>query len=158
MAIVGVRIDDRLIHGQVCGYWIPHYNVERILVVDNEVCNDEARKTALKFGCPQNCKCSVFDTTKAADKLGRKIDEGIRVMLLAQGPQAFLELVQKGYGLNEICIGNMSTKPGAVQVKKTVYITEEDKQAFLELSRLGVKLYLQEKPTDNKENLMNLIK
>ena len=118
MAIVGVRIDDRLIHGQVCGYWIPQYKVERILIVDNEVCNDEARKTALKFG---------------------------------------LELVQKGYHLDEICIGNMSTRQGAKQIKKTVYVTEEDKKDFLELSKLGVKLYLQEKPTDGKEDLVNLL-
>ena len=157
MAIVGVRIDDRLIHGQVCGYWIPQYKVERILIVDNEVCNDEARKTALKFGCPQSCKLSIFDSTKAADKLIRKIDEGIRVMLLAQGPKPFLELVQKGYHLDEICIGNMSTRQGAKQIKKTVYVTEEDKKDFLELSELGVKLYLQEKPTDGKEDLVNLL-
>ena len=30
MAILDVRIDDRLIHGQVCGFWIPHYSLERI--------------------------------------------------------------------------------------------------------------------------------
>ncbi|MGG3677597.1 PTS sugar transporter subunit IIB [Heyndrickxia faecalis] len=52
MAIVEVRIDDRLIHGQVCGYWIPHFNVDKIVIADDKICNDELRKTALKFGCP----------------------------------------------------------------------------------------------------------
>ena len=50
MAIVEVRVDDRLIHGQVCGYWIPQFDVQRILIVDNEIVNDENRKVSLKFG------------------------------------------------------------------------------------------------------------
>ena len=50
MAIVEVRIDDRLIHGQVCGYWVPHHSVEKIVVIDDKIAKDEMRKTALKFG------------------------------------------------------------------------------------------------------------
>ena len=82
MAIVEVRVDDRLIHGQVCGYWIPQFDVQRILIVDNEIVNDENRKVSLKFGTPPRCKLSIFDSKKAAEKLLRKIDEGIRVMIL----------------------------------------------------------------------------
>ena len=44
MAILDVRIDDRLIHGQVCGFWIPHYSLERIAIVDDEIVNDEIRR------------------------------------------------------------------------------------------------------------------
>lgn len=155
MAIVEVRIDDRLIHGQVCGYWIPQYNVERILIVDDEIINDEARKTALKFGCPANCKLSIFDAQKAAEKLGRKIDEGIRVMILCRGPKPLLELVESGYKIDHICIGNMSTKEGSTQLKKTVYLTQEDKDDFHKLAKHGVKLLLQEKPTDSPEDYTN---
>ena len=62
MAIVEVRVDDRLIHGQVCGYWIPQFDVQRILIVDNEIVNDENRKVSLKFGTPPRCKLSIFDS------------------------------------------------------------------------------------------------
>lgn len=157
MAIVEVRIDDRLIHGQVCGYWIPQYKVERILIIDNEVVNDEARKTALKFGCPPGCKLSIFDSKKAADKLSRKIDEGIRVMILCRGPKPLLELVESGYSIDHICVGNMSTKEGSVQLKKTVYLTQEDKDDFKKLAEHGVKLFLQDKPTDAQEDLTSMI-
>ena len=86
MAILDVRIDDRLIHGQVCGYWIPQYSLERIAIVDDVIVNDETRKTALKFGMPEKCKLSIFNSEKAADKFNRKIDEGIRVMILCNSP------------------------------------------------------------------------
>lgn len=71
MAIVDARIDDRLIHGQVCSFWIPEYRVDRIVIVDDDIAKDEMRKTALRFGCPGECKLSIFDTKKAADKFPR---------------------------------------------------------------------------------------
>ena len=37
MAILDTRIDDRLIHGQVCGYWIPQYSLQRIAIVDDDI-------------------------------------------------------------------------------------------------------------------------
>lgn len=157
MAIVEVRIDDRLIHGQVCGYWIPQYKVERILIIDDEICNDESRKTLLKFGCPPGCKLSIFDSAKAVDKLHRNIDKGIRVMILCRDPKPLLNLVESGYFLDHICIGNMSTKEGSKQVKKTVYVTDDDVDAFKKLASKGVKLIIQEKPTDTPEDLTRML-
>ena len=52
MAILDVRIDDRLIHGQVCGNWIPQHRLQRIAIVDDQIVNDEQRKTMLKFRLP----------------------------------------------------------------------------------------------------------
>lgn len=43
-----VRIDDRLIHGQVATVWTKETNVSRIIVVSDEVAQDELRKTLLK--------------------------------------------------------------------------------------------------------------
>lgn len=43
MAILDTRIDDRLIHGQVCGYWIPQYSLQRIAIVDDDIVNDETK-------------------------------------------------------------------------------------------------------------------
>jgi len=48
--ICDVRIDDRLIHGQVTGCWIPHYSLDKIVVIDEEILKDKTRKAALKFG------------------------------------------------------------------------------------------------------------
>ena len=94
--ICDIRIDDRLIHGQVCGFWIPHHNLQRIVIVDNEIVNDEQRKTVLKFGCPDKCKLSIFSVDSAVDKFNRKIDEGIRVMIVCNSPLPLLDMYEKG--------------------------------------------------------------
>ena len=120
MAIVEVRIDDRLIHGQVCGYWVPHHSVEKIVVIDDKIAKDEMRKTALKFGCPAKVKLSILDALTASDKLKRNLDKGSRVMLLAAGPEPLLKMVEDGYAIKQITVGNLSGKPGYQHEKKTL--------------------------------------
>ena len=104
MAIVEVRVDDRLIHGQVCGYWIPQ----------------------LKFGTPPRCKLSIFDSKKAAEKLLRKIDEGIRVMILVRSPEPLAEMLDYGYTFDHVTVGNMSTKDGAKQIRNNMFVNEKE--------------------------------
>ena len=157
MAILDVRIDDRLIHGQVCGFWIPHYSLERIAIVDDEIVNDEIRKTALKFGCPEKCKLSIFSTVKAADKFIRKIDEGIRVMILCNSPVPILKMAQLGYKAPFVTVGNMSNGADKKRVSKNICVTEADEENFNYLSGLGYKLYSQMVPSEAPSPFMPML-
>lgn len=158
MAIVEVRIDDRLIHGQVCGFWIPHFSVEKIVIVDDKICNDDMRKTALKFGCPGNVKLSILSAEVAADKLKRNLDKGSRVMILCEGPAPIRKMVELGYSMSKVTVGNMSNKPGTQHVKGTVYVSKQDNEDFKYLSEQGVTILTQMVPNEKPVEYENLIK
>jgi len=158
MAIVEVRIDDRLIHGQVCGFWIPHYNVEKIVIPDDKICNDDVRKTALKFGCPGKVKLSILSSEVAADKLKRNLDKGSRVMILAAGPAPLRKMVDLGYTISKVTVGNMSNRPDTEHIKGTVYVSKQDKEDFKVLSENNVKLVAQMVPNEDPVELNQLIK
>lgn len=158
LAIVEVRIDDRLIHGQVCGYWIPYYNVEKIVIADDQICNDAIRKTALKFGCPGTVKLSILSSEVAADKLKRNLDKGSRVMILCEGPAPLRKMVELGYKISKITVGNMSNKPGTQHVRGTIYVSNQDKEDFNYLSGQGIKILAQMVPNEKPIEYENLIK
>ena len=44
MNIVGVRIDGRLVHGQVANLWTPKLQADRIIVLDEQIINDIFKK------------------------------------------------------------------------------------------------------------------
>lgn len=50
--IVLARVDDRLIHGEVVSVWTPSLNVNRIIVVDDEVAADKFNKRVIKALAP----------------------------------------------------------------------------------------------------------
>lgn len=156
MAIVDARIDDRLIHGQVCSYWIPQHRVERIVIVDDDIACDEMRKTALRFGCPGECKLSIFSAEKAAAKFSANIDRGVRVMILCARPQPLLEMARRGFAVDHVTVGNMSTKEGARQVRKTVFVSDEEWEAFRGLAEAGVSIFDQMIPSESRDEITGL--
>ena len=159
MAVVDVRIEDRLIHGQVVSYWIPFNKVNKILIVDEKIAKDQFRKTALKFGTPKNVKLSFYDPKTCADKLNRNLDKGSNVMLLANNPNSLLELYKEGYKFEKITVGNISPEKGAeYHIKKTLYLTKEDLESFKELINYGIEIIVQIVPDDTPEKLENLIR
>lgn len=155
MPIVDYRIDDRLIHGQVCGFWVPHHSVNKILIVDDEIINNPIRMTALKVGCPTSCGLVIKGISDAASLL-KKYNGNSRLLILVNSPAKYLGLSKEGISIPYITIGNMSKKDGSTQIRNTVFITENDKQAFIELANNGTKLYGQMVPEDPREDITNL--
>lgn len=66
MEIRLARIDDRLIHGQVATVWTKETQVERIIVISDDVAKDEVRKTLLTQVAPPGVKASVVDVQKVS--------------------------------------------------------------------------------------------
>lgn len=58
--IVLIRIDDRLIHGQVVTQWIKDTNGNRILIVDDKLVNDRMMMRILKAAAPPGVKVEVM--------------------------------------------------------------------------------------------------
>ena len=57
---VHIRIDDRLIHGQVAYAWTVAYKSEAIMVIDNEIAKDKFQISLLQMACPAGVKCFIL--------------------------------------------------------------------------------------------------
>ena len=102
MSIIGVRIDGRLIHGQVANLWATKLNISRIMVVDDEVAGNAIEKSGLKLATPAGVKLSVLPVEKAAQNIlagneTRSITKSINVV--DQDIDVFKELNAKGVHL-----------------------------------------------------------
>lgn len=157
MEIVNVRIDERLIHGQVAAFWTNKLSVGRLIVVNNDVIKNEVQKMALKMATPVGVKLSIISVETAAKNLIARKYEGQRVMLIFKNPKTLYELLEKGVKLEEINVGNMSTKVGTKQVKKSVSVTSEDVEYFNKIDKMGVNITAQMVPTEEKIDFMKLL-
>lgn len=156
--IVNVRIDERLIHGQVATMWTNHLKAERIMVVDNDVVNSDMEKDVLKMAKPGSIKLSILTTKGASTRINNGQYTKERVFLIVKNPTTLLELVNNGVKISEINVGNMSAKKGSRQVAKSIGVTDKDVLAFNKLNEKGVKINAQMVPNDEKKNFMKLLK
>ena len=53
MDIALVRVDNRLVHGQIIEGWVPYVRANCIFVVDDDVASDFFRETVIKMAVPR---------------------------------------------------------------------------------------------------------
>ena len=82
--IVLVRVDDRLVHGQVMTSWSKATNANKFMVIDDEVASNDLMKTVLKGVIPANIKLGIFTVEKAADRLIKGFKSDDRVIILVK--------------------------------------------------------------------------
>ena len=109
--IVLARVDDRLIHGEVVSVWTPSLNVNRIIVVDDEVAADKFNKRVIKALAPNGVKVNVYGTEKGADILQRDSkDPNERVMILTKTPITYDRMADMGLELSDVNLGGMGLR------------------------------------------------
>lgn len=152
-----VRIDERLIHGQVATMWTNALHLTRLMVIGDDIVKNDIQKTALKTACPHGVHLSILTAKGAARRINSGKYQGQTVLILVKNPGVLKELVDNGVKLPEINVGNMSTKANSRQVAKSVAVTEEDIENFKYLDQKGCHLYHQMVPAEDKEDFMKLL-
>lgn len=157
MAIIGVRIDGRLIHGQVANLWVTKLSITRILVVDDEVAMNTVEKSGLKLATPAGVKLSVLPIEKAAENILAGKYDSQRLLIVAKKPDRLLKLVERGVLIKEVNVGNMSQTNETRSITKSINVVEKDIEDFKQLNVRGVHLTAQMVPSDKSEDFMSLL-
>ncbi|HFK7981150.1 TPA: mannose/fructose/sorbose PTS transporter subunit IIB [Klebsiella oxytoca] len=157
MNITLARIDDRLIHGQVTTVWSKVANAQRIIICNDDVYNDDVRRTLLRQAAPPGMKVNVVNIEKAVAVYHNPQYQDETVFYLFTNPQDVLTMVQKGVKIATLNIGGMAWRPGKKQLTKAVSLDAADINTFQQLDKLGVKLDLRVVASDPSVNILDKI-
>lgn len=153
-----VRIDDRLIHGQVATVWTKSTNVNRILVISDVVAHDTLRKALLVQAAPPGVTVNVITVDKMIEAFSDKRFDSVKVMLLFTNPEDVKRVVAGKVIFKSVNIGGMSFTNGKRMISNAVAVNEEDIAAFKYLHDQGIKLEIRKVVADNQVDLMELLK
>ena len=157
MNITLARIDDRLIHGQVTTVWSKVANAQRIIICNDDVYNDDVRRTLLRQAAPPGMKVNVVNIEKAVAVYHNPQYHDETVFYLCTRPQDALAMVRQGVKIDTLNIGGMAWRPGKKQLTKAVSLDAADIDAFQQLDKLGVKLDLRVVASDPSVNILDKI-
>lgn len=151
--IVHIRVDDRLIHGQVATRWATGLRVNRIMIIDDKVAVNDDEKSILRMAAPAGVNTSILTFEKGLNNIKNGNYKGQRVLLIVKTPEILTELLNGGLSLKEVNIGNMSSRPGTTQIKKSISMTENEKIAVQQLLSQGVKVTAQMVPEESDASI-----
>ncbi|GEN94414.1 PTS system mannose/fructose/N-acetylgalactosamine-transporter subunit IIB [Pediococcus ethanolidurans] len=158
MAITAVRIDGRLIHGQVANLWTTKLGVSRIMVIDDKVAASDIEKSGLKLARPTGIDLSVLPEKTAAEHIKRGGYDSQKVFIVVKRPQILLDLVNDGVKLDTINVGNMSQTEETTQLTNSINVVQDDVDAFNGLHEKGIKITSQMVPGDTAQDFMDILK
>lgn len=152
---VHIRVDDRLIHGQVATRWATGLKVNRIMIIDDAVAVNETEKSILRMAAPAGVNTSILQFEKALTNIKNGNYAGQRVMLVVKSPVILVKMMEAGINLLPVNIGNMSNRPGTTQYKKSISMTEDEKAAVEKLLQSGIKVTAQMVPDEPDVSIEN---
>lgn len=155
--IVHIRVDDRLIHGQVATRWATGLKVNRIMVIDDKVAANELEKSVLRMAAPSGVNTSILDVEKAVNNIKNGNYQGQRVLVVIKTPEVAVQLLKAGLNLKEVNIGNLSNRPNTLQIKKSVSLSESERKAVDFLIEKGVEVTAQMVPDDPAANIISYL-
>ena len=150
------RIDSRLIHGQVAGTWVPYVAPQTFIAASDAAAHDNLRKTLLLQVAPAGVKTNVLDIAKAGRVYNNPKYTGMKTMFVLESPVDVVRLIDEGVEIPEVNVGGVTYKTGMTQLSEAVYASEEDLEAYRELLKRGVKLYVQQLPNHNPVDLAKI--
>ncbi|AUJ85217.1 MULTISPECIES: PTS system mannose/fructose/N-acetylgalactosamine-transporter subunit IIB [Enterococcus] len=156
-----IRIDDRLVHGQVAVKWSKELGISRIVVVSDSIAQNEIQVSALKMAGPSGVKVAVLSLEKAIAILNDPRSEQLKILVVTNEPKYVAGLVPKLKEKPMLNMANYGRIGGSLsdkeKITETVYLSEEDKETLKEIFDAGYDFSYQPLPDDTPQSLKSLI-
>lgn len=151
--IAAVRIDTRLLHGQVATAWTKQIAPNRIIVVSDGVAHDELRKTMIEQAAPPGVPANVVPISKMVEVAKDPRFGATKAFLLFETPQDLLKCIEGGVDIKKVNIGSMAHSVGKVVITNAIAMGEDDVKTLEELKAKGVEFEARKVPSDSSEDI-----
>lgn len=147
MSVALYRIDDRLIHGQVVVGWGQPFNIDFIVLVDDEVAGSDWEQALYRAGVPPEMEL-VFETVdRAARRLAEfesRADAGI---LLTGDVETMRRLIDASGSVRKVNLGGIHHRLGRAPKLRYVFLSPADESALRAMAERGVVVTAQDVPS-----------
>jgi len=143
-----IRVDNRLIHGQIIEGWLPFLDSTRIIVVNDEAATDLFRKMVLEMAVPYDIEVLVY----TVDEFSRtSIHDGEywkNTIVLFGNIADVLTAYELDFRFDKLNIGNVHSEEGTVCFTPSIFLNECDVNNLMHLIDRGVDVEVRSVPND----------
>lgn len=161
--IVQIRVDDRLIHGQVTLMWGKELNTKGILVANDHAAQDATQAATLKMACPQEQKLLIRTVEDAISVANDPRGAQMRIFCLTANVEDAYRLASAATGnveaVNVANAGRFDRSDDSKKVLLTTGVTlnPSEVEAARKLCELDLPVYHQVGVTDAKVKVSDLL-
>ena len=158
-----IRLDERMIHGQVAIKWSRHTGVDRIVVISDEAAANPIIQKSLMMAAPATAKTAIKGADDGIALLNDPRAAGLKILVIVSNPQDLLRVVTEVEGIPLINIGNygrIAAKKGDEPRKtyrKNLYAYDDEVEILKKVLETGIESVYQTTPDEAPESLKNAL-
>ncbi len=148
-----LRIDQRLIHGQVATYWIRSTEADTMVVINDKAATDSMVKMSLKLGKPAGVRLEILTLKDGINYINNPANKKRKILIIVGNCKDGAKVAQNSPEVVDVNIGGIHYEEGRVSITNQVFLTEEDLSALDEIETYGKNVFLQSIPNEPKMTL-----
>lgn len=146
-----LRVDHRLLHGQVVFSWCSQVNPNCILIANDTIVNDEVRKAALKLGKPSDTKLVIKSIDDSITAINDGKTDKYDLMIVVNCIADAVRLAEKVPQIKSINLGGTKANSETHALSNMVNVTDEEEISLRRVSEKGIEVFIQAVPSDAKK-------
>lgn len=161
--IVMVRLDERMIHGQVAIKWSRHTGVDRIVVANDEAAANPLIQKSLMMAAPDTAKTAIKDVGASIELLRDPKAAQHKILIIVSTPEDLLRIVTEVSDIPLVNVGNYGRVAPKVNgeprksYRKNLYAYESEVLVLQKVIETGIKCNYQTVPDDAPEELLKVL-
>ncbi|HYF92247.1 MAG TPA: PTS sugar transporter subunit IIB [Symbiobacteriaceae bacterium] len=158
MTVIHMRIDNRLIHGQVTVSWVNSMAANHMIVCNDKVAVDPIQKIMLPQAA-RGVRTSVLSIKDTLQYCASPEGQPEQILLIAKFPADGLALLEGGLQPKEINVGNQAPIGGTQfkMVTNTIAVTADDAAKYRAIAEKGYRLTYKMMPSDSAGDFLQLL-
>ena len=146
-----MRIDTRMVHGQVVTKWATVKHCRMVIIIDAALAKDPFMSNFYKKAAQKGIKIDVSDPVTATKQWneGKFGPAGRNVMVVFKDAQNVYDLYKEGFGgwpEDGVDIGNQVAQAGKRQISRDCFLSDEEYAQLKEVNDAGIRVYVQNIP------------
>jgi mannose/fructose/N-acetylgalactosamine-specific phosphotransferase system component IIB len=155
MGTMHLRVDDRLIHGQVLVGWGTCFHYKFYIICDTELAASDWEKDMYLAAAPSDVYAAVVTPAEVPALLDRYTDDN--GCLLIKQPTELIALRESGFLYDKVIIGGLHDKPGRSKILDYVFMNDTERELFQKLIADGIVIQCQDLPDHSPVLLSQLL-
>lgn len=148
-----LRVDDRLIHGQVAVSWTAHLGADVIVVANDRAATDKLMQSAFRLAKPPQTTLSIKSVQGAILVINNPKHASRKIFVVCASPEDALRIVRECPSVRSVCLGGIRQSGDRRRVSPQVFLNDDDMAAIEGMVELGAQVTLQPVPDQSPMSL-----
>ncbi|HUN53983.1 MAG TPA: PTS sugar transporter subunit IIB [Smithella sp.] len=154
-----VRVDSRLVHGQILEAWVPFVKAKCIIVVNDKVAADPFFETVLRMAVPSDIEVIISSVDDFVQHYTYTHGRGKNTIVLFSCVADACEAFRRGFRFDRLNIGNIYNNEYRICCSTSVFLCDDEIQSLEDLLKeTGVFVELQRVPKSRAVNIKEALK